>query len=163
MAIARTAPTDVWTKTLAWSALLALCFFSRVITNGQTAHQPPPSGALLLKNLQVPRGGRVIRLEIHLSGGVLESVSNLPTGWHVGIDNDEPMQTALVAFVSPGPALDEADVEKLGLEVRRQAAETDLRAWGAYVFTFGHGDQKRVPLDSYNFEFVERYARRRLR
>jgi hypothetical protein len=111
----------------------------------------------------VPKGARVIGLEIHLAG-TFEGISNVPVGWHVSADNDPSGQASLEAHAKPGAAaLDKSALLNLGLQViENEVADERLQVWGWLILSSDIEKERRIPLNSYSFEFVERYPRHRL-
>lgn len=125
---------------------------------------PQPHGELYLKPLQVPKGARIIGFELHMVAGVFYSVEEIPTGWKVAVDDDPSWTTSLEASAKPGAvALDEKSFGKIGIEVvKNESADTKFNIWGWLTLASGTETSKRVPLNSFSFDFVERYSRHKL-
>ena len=121
-------------------------------------------GALEVGHLQVPKGSRISSLEVDLVSAAFESVSNIPPGWHISISNEQSWRATLRAEAEPGaPLLDGPAIENIGFQiVKHETGSQVFSVSGTYSYVFGRGDRRQVPLDSYNFEFIERYPRHRL-
>ena len=44
-------------------------------------------GSLLLNEFQVPKGAKIDGFELHLKGA-FESISNIPAGWRISLENN---------------------------------------------------------------------------
>ncbi|MBB5063731.1 hypothetical protein [Granulicella mallensis] len=135
--------------------------------SGLAVSQGIPSqrhGGLVLKDLPIPKGARVIGLEVHLAAGAFDSLAEIPVGWHVVVDNDPSWQANFEAHASAGAeGLDESTVQNLWLEViKNEVGDRKFIASGWVILTSNTEKERRIPLSSYNFEFVERYPRHRL-
>ena len=140
------------------AAVAAVCLMR---LNAVLAQAPlSQEGGILLQNLQVPKGERVVALELDLSGAIFESIANIPNGWRLTVNNDISGAAVLdgrAQAVSAG--VDERRLQDIQIEVMKQTNDpTRFDVEGAYVLASG----KRIPLGHLNFEFVERYPRRRL-
>ena len=150
-------------KLLSFAAFMLYVFCAKY-SFSQAVPASQNRGGLVLQNLQVPLGARFVGLEVHISGGAFEGVSNMPMGWKTTVDDDPTWRADFETHSQSGAAsIDEAAVEKIGLQiVKTEIGGTRFDIWGAYIMESAEGKEKRVPLDSFSFEFVERYPRHRL-
>jgi hypothetical protein len=119
-------------------AALLPAFFGSGIASSQGQEASQRRGGLLLKEIQVPKGARVIGLEIHLAG-TFEGISNVPVGWHVSADNDPSGQASLEAHAKPGAAaLDKSALLNLGLQVIENEVADEVAGVGMVDPVFRH-------------------------
>jgi hypothetical protein len=57
-----------------------------------------------IRNLPVSGGEVVVSFEIDVIAGAIQSISNIPVGWHFVVDNDASWQTKLIAKATVGAA-----------------------------------------------------------
>lgn len=134
-----------------------------VVLVSQEVGLPQKRGGLLLNDLQVLKEARVTGYEVHLAG-CFTGISNIPIAWNVLVSNDSGGESTLKASAKAGEAwVGEAFLQKIGLQVIENRVEDKrFQVWG-WVTVLDRGQERRLPLDNENFEFVERYARRVLK
>ena len=77
-------------------------------------------GGVLPRNLQLPQDARIVGVQIQLNAGSFESVSNIPNGWHVVIENGAPQEATLEAHAeSDVTALSGRQLLNISVQIRR--------------------------------------------
>ncbi len=59
--------------------------------------------------LDVQKNERVVALEMHVSSGMVDLISNIPIGWYVSLDNDAGWNATIKANIIVGAAALSAD------------------------------------------------------
>lgn len=94
------------------------------------------------------KGERVVAFEIKVTAGGIRSVSNVPMGWNLVIDNDASWQTTIHGNVEVGAAaLEPADFRRLTLTVERnEFGDLKFELAGVVSVTAGFDKARQIHL-----------------
>lgn len=121
-------------------------------------------GSLLLNDFQVPKRAKINGFELHLKG-IFESISNIPAGWKISLDNNASDEAVLIAKSADGhsSAINEAALRNIGIQIVGREFEADrVHIWGSLYFSTDDGLDRVVPWNRYSFKFYEKFHRHRL-
>jgi hypothetical protein len=99
-----------------------VCLFSLalMLLVSAGAAEKPAEYTVSISNVRVSAGESVVSFEIDVTAGAFESVSDVPVGWYLTVDNDASWQTKIKANTTVGAAaLKPEDLRKLRFKVKK--------------------------------------------
>jgi len=97
-------------------------------------------------------GERIVALEIHVTAGVVQSVSNLPIGWYVVVDNDASWCTTIKGNTEVGAAaLSAGELRNLRLTVKKDTTYQKFALSGTVSVTQDFEKTRSVSLGTSDF------------
>jgi hypothetical protein len=98
-----------------------------------------------------------------MARAAFESVTSLPSGWRLTIDNAPQGSATLTLEANAGASpIDEETFRKIDLQTTEAIGDTRFEVWGWFTIRAGDAKPRRIPFSTYSFKFVERYPRRRI-
>jgi hypothetical protein len=104
-------------------------------------------------NLSLQKNERIVGLEVDVAAGAFDSITKLPVGWTVTIDNDASWQTKVQASVQVGAAsLSPESLQKVLLIVREnEFGDLKFNISGIVIVTTDFKTERRIPLRQSDF------------
>ena len=115
---------------------------------GQTAEY-----TVSIPSPQISTGELVVSFEIDVTAGAFQSVSNMPVGWYLVVDNDASWRTKIEANTTVGAAsLKPEDPRKLRFVVRKnEFRDLKFELAGAVSVTKDYQKERRLQLKMSDF------------
>jgi hypothetical protein len=106
--------------------------------------------------IHLQEGERVVGVDVSLKAGSFVTVSGLPPGWVVTIDNDASWQTSLKGDARLGSAtLDPVGIQKWSILVHRfEFGDLKFHLSGTLLVTKNFQDVRKIPLGADNFREI---------
>jgi hypothetical protein len=113
---------------------------------------------------QLPVGARITDLEINFVGRTVDSISRIPNGWTVQIENLPESASKLEAHArSSDASFKESDFNNIDIYMLMDQFSLSTRSVGARFTIITPENEKRIiPMSDYSFEFEDVFTRRRL-
>jgi len=105
-----------------------------------------------IPNLICSADERIVGFEIEITAGMVRSVSNLPMGWHLIVDNDASWRTKITGTTEVGAAaLSPSDLKKLRLLVTKDGTESAFAVTGTASVTKDFQNSRSIALRGSDF------------
>ena len=137
---------------VASSHVVRLCSASAEADRSPVSQPEKTSISYSPRHLRLQPAEEIIGFEIEVSGGGFESISSLPKGWRIAIDNKSVLQTRLSADLAFGSErmnaaqMQDVVVTLSSIELENQT----FRVTGHLLVTNG-ASERRLSLTSQNF------------
>jgi len=97
---------------------------------------------------------RVVSFEVEVAASAIRSISHLPVGWHVVIDNDASWNTKITATATVGAAsLTLHDLNSLQFVIdKNEFGDLKFRVTGAVSVTKDYATERLIRLDMRDFK-----------
>jgi hypothetical protein len=96
---------------------------------------------------------RVVLFEVDLNAAMVKSVSNVPKGWNVVIDNDASWQSKVTGNVLVGAAaLSPEELKQIRLVVEKEGSPSKFAVTGSLSVTENFEQTRHVQLRNSDFE-----------
>lgn len=132
--------------------LLSLCLILSVLSINAVAGSPQRS-TLSVQTVRLAAGERIVSFEIRIKAGAFRTISDLPLGWTVDIDNDPSWDTKVTGSLVVGAAVLSADeLKKLTFLIENE----DLRfqVEGTLAVTNDFVKTRNIQLHSSDFRLT---------
>ena len=106
-----------------------------------------------IPNVQLAPGEVVVSFEIDITAGAIASVSEIPVGWYLNLDNDASWQTTVKANTQVGAAsLSSKDLRELHFVVRKnEFGDLKFNLAGVVSVTKDYQKEKHLKLQMTDF------------
>ncbi len=135
--------------------LLSLCLILSVLSINTVAAGPQRS-TLSVQTIKLAAGERIVSFEIRITAGAFRTISDLPLGWTVDIDNDPSWHTKVTGSLMVGAAaLSPEELKKTKFLIEKEEFE-DLRFQieGTVVVTTDFVKTRNIQLNSSDFRLT---------
>ena len=90
------------------------------VVGGAGAAETTGEYAVSIRNLPLSAGELIVSFQIDVTAGAIQSISNIPVGWHLVLNNDASWQTRIIANSTVGAAsLQPDDLRKVQFVVKK--------------------------------------------
>ncbi len=143
---------------------LAVVLVCRAGRSQASASRDLKRSTIVLTPHQLPLGAKITDFTMSVSGGMIDSVSRLPPGWGVRIDNPSRSASTFEGHAGTGgAAIDEATFDRILIYLLFSESAAQPRSVDAsFTVLNSTGVSRVIPLSSYSFEFEDVFTRRRL-
>jgi hypothetical protein len=109
-----------------------------------------------ISGIHLQEGERVVGIDVSLQAGSFVTISGIPSGWLVIVDNDASWQTSLKGDAKIGSAaLDATNMQKMNILVRRfEFGDLKFNLSGALLVTKNFEVVRKIPLGRENFKEI---------
>jgi hypothetical protein len=125
---------------------------------GTTAAVPPTTANKnSIVNVSIPHvnlqdGERVVSFQVELTAGMVRSVSNLPKGWYVAVDNDASWRTQVKGNTLVGAAAMSAqELENVRIAVEKDETYMKFSLQATIAATKDFEKERRITLSMKDF------------
>ncbi len=128
-----------------------------VMAAAQNTGKTKETLSLRISHVQTTKGERIVGFEIEVTSGMVRSVSNLPIGWYVQVDNDASWNTTIKGNVSVGAAALEPDeLREVCITVSRDTTkdQNPFAVLGTVAVTTDFEKTRKLPLATADFEVL---------
>ncbi len=135
--------------------LFSLCLILSLLAIDAVADGPQRS-TLSVQTIKVEAGERIVSFEIRIAAGAFRTISDLPLGWTVDIDNDASWHTKVGGSLMVGAAaLSPEELKKLKFLIEKNEFE-DLKFQieGTLVVTKDFDKTRNIQLNSSDFRLT---------
>jgi hypothetical protein len=138
------------TKSLTTVLLLTAVASAAAVAGSQERYQVSLSGVPLGKN------ERVVAFELKVNAGAVDSVRNMPAGWHVEVDNDASWTTRVTGGATVGAAaLDAERLQNISFTLLKNEFEgLQFKVSAEVVATTDFQTERHIPLQLNNLHPV---------
>lgn len=134
-------------------ALLAVLLTASVMAAAQNTEKTNETVTVCIPHVATSTGERIVGFEIELTSGMVQSISNLPMGWYVELDNDASWNTTIKGNASVGAAaLDPDELRKLRITVQKDTTYNPFAVSGTVAATTDFKKTRNIPLAAADFE-----------
>jgi hypothetical protein len=149
-----------WRKLLTMKrkvALIAALLTASVMAAAQNTAKTNETFVLRIPHVLTTSGERIVGFEIELTSGMVQSVSNLPIGWYVQVNNDASWNTTIKGNVSVGAAALEPDeLRQVRITVQKDTTknENPFAVSGTVAVTTDFEKTRNILLVAADFEVL---------
>jgi len=137
-------------------ALIALLLTVSVVGVAQNVAKASETVSLSIPHITTAKGERIVGFEIELTAGMVQSLSNLPLGWYVEVDNDPSWRTTIKGSIRVGAAaLDANDFRKLRVTIQRDTTYSKFSVSGTVALTTDFERTRKIALVGGDFELSD--------
>ena len=134
------------------AALIALLLVASLVAVAQNAYANE-TVSLCIPHVATAGGERIVGFEIALTGGMVRSVSNLPLGWYLELDNDPSWHTTIKGNIRVGAAaLDSKELRKLRITIQKDTTLSKFAVSGKVALTTDSEKTRNIVLAADDFE-----------
>ena len=134
-------------------ALIAGLFAASLAAVAQNAAKANENVALSIPHVTTAASERIVGFEIELTAGMVQSISNIPLGWDVQVDNDPSWRTTIKGNIKVGAAaLDANEFCKLRIAIQKDTTYSKFSASGKVVATADFEKTRNIPLVGSDFK-----------
>lgn len=134
--------------------------FSLVLILPVTVHaaEKTEEYTVSIPSLRVSPGESVVSFEIDVTAGAIRSLSNIPVGWYLVVDNDASWQTKIKANTTVGAAaLKPEDLSKVRFVVEKnEFGDLRFEITGAVSVTKDYEKERRLSFKMSDFNLTPR-------
>ena len=147
-----------WRKLLAMkrkASLIAALLTASVMAAGQNTAKTSETLSLCIRHVATTSGERVVGFQIGLTSGMVRSVSDLPNGWYIEVDNDASWNTTIKGNIGVGAAALEPDeLRHVRITVQKDTTRNDnpFAVSGTVAVTTDFHQTRDIPLVAADFE-----------
>ena len=143
--------------TLDWRLLTACLCLSFLAASALSA-QGYKTTSVSLTNIQLQKGERVIGIELHGNAAAFKTLTNLPVGWNLNIDNSPSWQSKMEGSLQVGSAaLDLNALQRLRITLYvYEFGDLHFGLSGKIVVTSDYEKERTLHLDSANFSLSKK-------
>jgi hypothetical protein len=142
--------------TMVYRRLALLAFSLFLLSTSMRAAPRKEDLGVSVSNLSISTGEVIVSFEIDVTAGAIKSISNVPVGWYIIVDNDPSWQTKIKGNVRVGSAsLSVEDFRKLQFVVEKnEFGDLSFGLSGLAFVTSDYNKQKQVPIMTADFAIV---------
>ena len=135
--------------------LFSLCLILSLLSINAVAAGPQRS-TLSVQTIKVMAGERIVSFEIRITAGAFRTISDLPLGWTVDIDNDASCHTKVAGSLMVGAAaLSPEELKKLKFLMEKNEFEgLKFQIEGTVSVTEDFVKTRNIQLNSTNFRLT---------
>ena len=141
-------------------ALITLLFTISITAIAQNAANKDETVTVCIPHVATAPGERIVGFEIELTAGWVQSVSHIPLGWYVEVDNASAWRTTIGGSISVGAAaLDPNDLCKMHITVQKDTKYDQFAVSGTVTVTTDFEKTRNIAVAGTDFEVTKSTAK----